>query len=460
MNKNTILNSNVTNDNEGTSVANEIEVAVVEEPTQNLDDSHSLVNHVSKKPSSSWKMKIKDSIQKGKSTYAKRPVFSNIILSLHLLIAVVMFSVAFVFLELAIVANPQSIFIYIPCLIIYLFFLLHTFQFVVLNLREAVVKSFIDLFLALFPLIFAFIVLETAEPEEGNDNTLLIVCILDVVTIVLIAGIIICALKRKKYGATAWTLMDVPRSDSRRGINFRRIGKVCMVCVGMVVFGFIGHLLLLVIAPLDKSSNAYKSAEDVHIGDYYYEDGTISSKLLSDKKCVGIVYSLETSDFEKSEGFTHGHIVAIEDASKEKNEWDRLNEDKDWIPNYTWENRREALSDKSGYYYCNMPYIDVFRPCLDANKAIGTSFWYVPTAGEWTEILKNLGHTEVSDMLTFDAETASENLGTINIDNRKWYWVMAEQDDKHAWSIRIASGEFGSRTPKTNKAYVRPVAVF
>lgn len=90
----------------------------------------------------------------------------------------------------------------------------------------------------------------------------------------------------------------------------------------------------------------------------------------------------------------------------------------------------------------------------------GASEWYVPTAGQWTKILENLGKVKVDRMLKFDTETASKNLKKVEINPQMWYWTITEFDAENAWSIRVASGEFDSRTNKQSKASVRPVASF
>lgn len=450
-------------DTESTSLTDEIKVVTIEGPAHSHDDSIRHNVPAPQKEGSGWKNRIKDVMLKMRNNYAKRHVFTNIVLSLYLLLSILsaLFAVFILLIPDSIDTNHIGQFCFEFFYgIVGLLYLMHTFLFVGLNQKEAVFKSFIDMWFAFLPLTLFYILFFTAEPDEGEDYSLLATFILNTIIVGIIAGIVYKVMKCRKYGATAWTLLDVPRSGTRRGINFMRILKVGLISLGIVLFGYIILFLFNHLSSPNNRSDDYKQAEDARIGDYYYEDGTLSSELLTDKKCVGIVYSLETSDFEKEQGFYHGHIIAMEDASAEKNEWDRLNEDKDWIPNYTWENRREALTDRKGLDYYNQPYIDVYKPCLELSKAEGASYWYVPTPGEWTEILRNLGHVEVSSMLSFDAETAAKYLDIININPNKWYWVMAEQDAENAWSIRIASGEFGSRTPKTNKAYIRPVAAF
>ena len=64
-----------------------------------------------------------------------------------------------------------------------------------------------------------------------------------------------------------------------------------------------------------------------------------------------------------------------------------------------------------------------------------------------------IGKVKVDGMLKFDAETASKNLKRVNVNPQRWYWTITEFDAENAWSIRLANGEFGSRSNKQSKAY-------
>lgn len=62
--------------------------------------------------------------------------------------------------------------------------------------------------------------------------------------------------------------------------------------------------------------NEFIDYSDVQIGDYYFADGTISHELSEKKQCIGVVFSLKTTDIERAKGWTHGQIVALVDAEK------------------------------------------------------------------------------------------------------------------------------------------------
>ena len=59
-----------------------------------------------------------------------------------------------------------------------------------------------------------------------------------------------------------------------------------------------------------------------------------------------------------------------------------------------------------------------------------------------------------------DSERLLGRLAKAGINPSRWYWTITEFDAENAWSIRLANGEFGTRSNKQNGAYVRPVASF
>ena len=55
-----------------------------------------------------------------------------------------------------------------------------------------------------------------------------------------------------------------------------------------------------------------KLVPEVHVGDYFYEDGTWSTVYKSGHgDVVGLVFSTETSAADKAAGYTHGYVVAL-----------------------------------------------------------------------------------------------------------------------------------------------------
>ena len=66
------------------------------------------------------------------------------------------------------------------------------------------------------------------------------------------------------------------------------------------------------IDPFNSDSDFLFDYNELKIGDWYYEDGSFSRMKSDLKKCVGVVFSLNTSPLEQSEGWTHGLIVELQ----------------------------------------------------------------------------------------------------------------------------------------------------
>ncbi len=400
------------------------------------------------------------------TTYTKRNPIVNALLTIY---ACIIACISLLLLYLAVVwlfagFNDGFFILGIVCGYYSLFCAYYTYKFIIGNRKDAIFPAFIGFtfVLMVYISIFSMIFLpDYRDAEEyGNDD-------LDIFTIILIISVISSAItffviylimKIKKYGATAWTLLERPRGRKSK------FDKTC-IAISLIIW-------ILLVGELAYSDYKSKHPEDKYpshstakIGDYYYADGTVSSELLSDKKPVGIVFSIECSEVDKNMGCNHGQIVSLTDISSSKMQWDEEPKDYELYPNYVWENRMDALKDIDGLGYTNCEGSSTLQISWDSMKYMedevqGASNWYVPTAGQWTKILENLGKVKVDRMLKFDAETASKNLKKVGINPQVWYWTITEFDTENAWSIRVASGEFGSRTNKQSKAYVRPVASF
>lgn len=59
-----------------------------------------------------------------------------------------------------------------------------------------------------------------------------------------------------------------------------------------------------------------ESEERIRIGDYYYNDGTLSHEYQDSKECLGVVFSTDIIEKDK---YSHGYVVALYDVRKESN---------------------------------------------------------------------------------------------------------------------------------------------
>ena len=144
-------------------------------------------------------------------------------------------------------------------------------------------------------------------------------------------------------------------------------------------------------------------SEDVRpqIGDYYYTDGMYSHEKDPDKTVAGIVFSTETTDVEKSHGWTHGQIVAtrVAECSWQFGPHEELPLPHKSIDLYD----SELICDKNGYEYTYSGFTkqkkyEIFEAARTFNVPLPygiSSGWYVPTIGQILDIFKNLLGREI-----------------------------------------------------------------
>lgn len=410
------------------------------------------------------------------TTYAKRHPAVNALLSLYLLMAFFAFlmtflsgiNAAFSLAGYSIMGTLGGVFISFSMCFYSLYYIYYMYHFVVCNRKDAFIYTHMGSTFVWTILLTFYLLLTTPDStydEDGNkiENTVSALVLMAFMSSLLLnaffMGVVYLIMKIKKYGATAWTLLDVSYKKFRT-----KFDKTCYRLFFVLLPFIVGIMLFAEYLEQHPSSNNKQSDETVKIGDYYYEDGTISSEMISGKKAVGVVFSVETSNNGFWSSGTHGQIVALTDISANKMQWEAGElKDYDNYPNFTWENRIDAFDDNDGKKYNEedlCPNINYECNGFLTDGVDGISSWYVPTVGQWKRIIENLGKTKVDKMLRFNAEIASRNLEKIKINPHRWYWTITEFDAENAWSIRVSSGEFGSRTNKKNEAYVRPVANF
>ena len=158
------------------------------------------------------------------------------------------------------------------------------------------------------------------------------------------------------------------------------------------------------------------------IGDYYYTDGTYSHEKDPNKTVAGIVFSTETTEVEKSHGWTHGQIVATRFASLEvirTENYGFLNLQERQVRTFT-DNLQfchadtlplpypvyelsdgKIRNDRNGYIYtqCQKNISDefeLFNAALKYHVPLPktTSGWYVPAMGQILDMIENnIGET-------------------------------------------------------------------
>jgi DNA-directed RNA polymerase subunit M/transcription elongation factor TFIIS len=221
---------------------------------------------------------------------------------------------------------------------------------------------------------------------------------------------------------------------------------------------------------------------DVEIGDYFYSDGTYSKKRDNSKDCIGIVYSLYTSGTERQNGWDHGQIVAMKDASDNATMWStNVQAEQTDIPNIrdfrcgntggnATTNFAQASGDKDGYDYSHSEYIidRDFPPFAKAKSYYGllpmnTSGWYLPSVGQWVDIMRNLGNVEFYldeyGFVKFDKDSALKTLKELNLKD-KTYFSSTEVDNVTFWAVEFEYNTLTGESKQSTWGFVRSVAAF
>lgn len=158
-----------------------------------------------------------------------------------------------------------------------------------------------------------------------------------------------------------------------------------------------------------------KQSRTVAVGDFFLSDGMTVSKdsvLSADrqKQVIGIVFSVDTARIgakakEKLEGRAHGLVLALKDVGRQA-QWKSEGTDAGLPPMPTL---GDAYGDVDGYgntlFVKSLnDYSEATYPAFAAadgyNQTVpapsGTTGWYLPSMGEWFDVLQNLGGIDLS----------------------------------------------------------------
>lgn len=140
-----------------------------------------------------------------------------------------------------------------------------------------------------------------------------------------------------------------------------------------------------------------ESKERIRIGDYYYNDGTLSHEYQDSKECLGVVFSTDIIEIDK---YSHGYVVALYDAKKESNLLHLWRDVMGNISASSVKDKNDRIkciienlrTDYGGLFYSqgivDDGYIAIniaknFHVELPAEK---TSGWYLPSSGQMWQI--------------------------------------------------------------------------
>ena len=179
------------------------------------------------------------------------------------------------------------------------------------------------------------------------------------------------------------------------------------------------------------------ATREVKVGDYYMNDGTIvpGDASIVPEGCIGIVFQTDAarmSPAEIAEGWTHGYVMALTNAGKDS-KWGqgstegaipespfatRINTFKGMYEDIEGYQKTHymldahegdvSFQDVNGAFYQTQQYGESIETA-QFKAPQSTSGWYLPSIGQWWDILDNLGKAKGLNGLKGD-ESASTNL--------------------------------------------------
>lgn len=139
-----------------------------------------------------------------------------------------------------------------------------------------------------------------------------------------------------------------------------------------------------------------------NVGEYLFADGTWGTLAAnSGKTPIAVIFSATPSNTDKAKGWVHGYAMALQNApttnSAETCAWGPVDTDSP-EPNFT-SDYNTWKSNEDGYTETNLIGSNVNYPAfyyaLKFNDVIpppaGTSGWYLPSIGQWNDIIYTLG---------------------------------------------------------------------
>jgi uncharacterized protein (TIGR02145 family) len=184
-------------------------------------------------------------------------------------------------------------------------------------------------------------------------------------------------------------------------------------------------------ASLTKTSRQAVYIGDATVGNYLYNDGT-NGTTFKPGQTVGIIYSSELTQAQYKAGCRHGRVLSLKNAKNANNNsystWgsgspytDRTGHPyvSDFTSSYQDVNSGyDALSANSSYvntssnypwYYCN-----TYNDGTAHSGDLAGKNWYLPSAGDWWDIMENLG-TWTTEQKTTLTSMRSSTMGVGNI---------------------------------------------
>lgn len=214
---------------------------------------------------------------------------------------------------------------------------------------------------------------------------------------------------------------------------------LAVICIGM---NAAGQGKITRPAARGDASDLLSDLTKIRIGDWMTADGRYSHERFAGVDYVGVVYSLAPTEDDAKRGYTHGYIVALENAQGAC-QWGPGYDIKG-IPNHKCSH--SLIKDRNGLTYSNIPAIrettnNAFSQARNYKKKLSPVFsqWFLPTVGQWIEIIRNLGKAEAKEValndglmnISFDGSMVLSNLKRYGFGDHgyNWYWTANEDNE-------------------------------
>ncbi|WP_238312072.1 DUF4906 domain-containing protein [Segatella paludivivens] len=204
------------------------------------------------------------------------------------------------------------------------------------------------------------------------------------------------------------TNATTPATDLTNFNVYRNLNYNCIITLGPS--GGDGDTRV-VYQVISNRSNMYMG--DATVGNYLYNDGTNGTTFKSGQT-VGIIYSSELTQTQYNAGCRHGRVMALKNANGGNSNYWSSNYNSPYINHsstghpYTTDFKTSYGDVSSGYdamsasrsyvgtssnyawYYCKN-YNDGIPSKSFVNAPNNVGVWYLPSAGDWWDIMENLG---------------------------------------------------------------------
>lgn len=242
-----------------------------------------------------------------------------------------------------------------------------------------------------------------------------------------------------------------------------------------------------------NSYENYDFLNDLSVGNFLFSDGTYGSIPNNPGKTpIAIIFSTNTTSYDKSQAYTHGYAMALKDMTSTYTWGEKL--DNSSLTNYNGEDSYLKRMDMEGYknrLYENTtdyPASYAAKNSYGVAAPTGTSGWFLPSSGQWFEIISNLGSLATTGIIFDGWHGTAENMISArvanSINNRMsalpsssydpfevvtptgesiFYWSSTEHSTNDALAACFANDGsmlFATNKSKTATCRVRPIIAF